>query len=118
MLAIVCLLRMCACTNVCVIVFLWFGTSVKAVWNFSLQGKNLIPAAPGNSRLNYTVLIGDTPCALTLSESQLLCEWPNLTGEHKVTVSKTPTLLTLFVVLHLKRALIPTLTNMCLYLCM
>ncbi|CAB1315450.1 unnamed protein product, partial [Coregonus sp. 'balchen'] len=49
-------------------------------------GKNLIPAAPGNSRLNYTVLIGDTPCVLTLSESQLLCEWPNLTGEHKVTV--------------------------------
>ncbi|CAB1354195.1 unnamed protein product [Coregonus sp. 'balchen'] len=32
------------------------------------------------------VLIGDTPCVLTLSESQLLCEWPNLTGEHKVTV--------------------------------
>uniref|UniRef100_A0A4W5P1B9 Plexin-A1 n=1 Tax=Hucho hucho TaxID=62062 RepID=A0A4W5P1B9_9TELE len=51
-----------------------------------LKGKNLIPAAPGNSRLNYTVLIGDTPCVLTLSESQLLCEWPNLTGEHKVRV--------------------------------
>uniref|UniRef100_A0A8C7IL90 Plexin-A1 n=1 Tax=Oncorhynchus kisutch TaxID=8019 RepID=A0A8C7IL90_ONCKI len=51
-----------------------------------LKGKNLIPAAPGNSRLNYTVLIGETPCVLTLSESQLLCEWPNLTGEHKVTV--------------------------------
>uniref|UniRef100_A0A8C2Z9J8 Plexin A1 n=1 Tax=Cyclopterus lumpus TaxID=8103 RepID=A0A8C2Z9J8_CYCLU len=51
-----------------------------------LKGRNLIPAAPGNARLNYTVLIGDTPCVLTLSESQLLCEWPNLTGEHKVTV--------------------------------
>lgn len=51
-----------------------------------LQGRNLIPAAPGNSRLNYTVLIGETPCILTLSESQLLCEWPNLTGQHKVTV--------------------------------
>uniref|UniRef100_A0A8C5GLS8 Plexin-A1 n=1 Tax=Gouania willdenowi TaxID=441366 RepID=A0A8C5GLS8_GOUWI len=51
-----------------------------------LKGRNLIPAAPGNSRLNYTVLIGETPCILTLSESQLLCEWPNLTGEHKVTV--------------------------------
>ncbi|KAM6980109.1 plexin-A1b [Aplochiton taeniatus] len=51
-----------------------------------LKGKNLIPAVPGNARLNYTVLIGDTPCVLTLSESQLLCEWPNLTGEHKVTV--------------------------------
>ncbi|MEQ2164294.1 Plexin-A1 [Goodea atripinnis] len=51
-----------------------------------LKGRNLIPAAPGNSKLNYTVLIGDTPCVLTLSESQLLCEWPNLTGEHKVTI--------------------------------
>uniref|UniRef100_A0A672ISZ3 Plexin-A2 n=1 Tax=Salarias fasciatus TaxID=181472 RepID=A0A672ISZ3_SALFA len=51
-----------------------------------LKGRNLIPAAPGNSKLNYTVLIGETPCVLTLSESQLLCEWPNLTGEHKVTV--------------------------------
>uniref|UniRef100_A0A4W6C4U6 Plexin A1 n=1 Tax=Lates calcarifer TaxID=8187 RepID=A0A4W6C4U6_LATCA len=51
-----------------------------------LKGRNLIPAAPGNAKLNYTVLIGETPCVLTLSESQLLCEWPNLTGEHKVTV--------------------------------
>ncbi|XP_051915637.1 plexin-A1-like isoform X1 [Hippocampus zosterae] len=48
-----------------------------------LKGRNLIP---GNSRLNYTVLIGETPCVLTLSESQLLCEWPNLTGQHKVTI--------------------------------
>lgn len=52
------------------------------------QGRNLIPSAPGNTKLNYTVLIGETPCVLTLSETQLLCEWPNLTGEHKVTVSK------------------------------
>uniref|UniRef100_A0A6Q2WZF5 Plexin-A1 n=1 Tax=Esox lucius TaxID=8010 RepID=A0A6Q2WZF5_ESOLU len=51
-----------------------------------LKGRNLIPAAPGNSRLNYTVFIGETPCVLTLSESQLLCEWPNLTGQHKVTI--------------------------------
>ncbi|XP_053704839.1 plexin-A1-like isoform X2 [Synchiropus splendidus] len=51
-----------------------------------LKGRNLIPAAPGSSRLNYTVLIGETPCVLTLSESQLLCEWPNLTGQHKVTI--------------------------------
>ncbi|CAL8402674.1 unnamed protein product, partial [Arctogadus glacialis] len=51
-----------------------------------LKGRYLIPAAPGNSKLNYTVFIGETPCILTLSESQLLCEWPNLTGEHKVTV--------------------------------
>lgn len=53
------------------------------------QGRNLIPSAPGNTKLNYTVLIGETPCVLTLSETQLLCEWPNLTGEHKVTVSKS-----------------------------
>uniref|UniRef100_A0A8C7GMH8 Plexin A1 n=1 Tax=Oncorhynchus kisutch TaxID=8019 RepID=A0A8C7GMH8_ONCKI len=51
-----------------------------------LKGRNLIPAAPGNSRLNYTVFIGETPCVLTLSETQLLCEWPNLTGQHKVTI--------------------------------
>ncbi|KAK7915393.1 hypothetical protein WMY93_011154 [Mugilogobius chulae] len=51
-----------------------------------LKGRNLIPLAPGNSKLNYTVLIGETPCVLTLSETQLLCEWPNLTGEHKVTI--------------------------------
>ncbi|KAI5628451.1 plexin-A1, partial [Silurus asotus] len=51
-----------------------------------LKGKNLIPAAPGNARLNYTVLIGEEPCVLTVSEAQLLCEWPDLTGQHKVTV--------------------------------
>ncbi|CAL1608558.1 unnamed protein product [Knipowitschia caucasica] len=51
-----------------------------------LKGQHLIPAAVGNSRLNYSVLIGETPCVLTLSETQLLCEWPDLTGEHKVTI--------------------------------
>ncbi|XP_072540713.1 plexin-A1b [Salminus brasiliensis] len=51
-----------------------------------LKGRNLIPPAAGNTRLNYTVLIGDEPCVLTVSETQLLCEWPNLTGQHKVTV--------------------------------
>ncbi|KAG7260025.1 hypothetical protein CRUP_014850 [Coryphaenoides rupestris] len=51
-----------------------------------LKGRNLVPAVPGASRLNYTVLIGETPCVLTLSENQLLCEWPNLTGQHKVTI--------------------------------
>ncbi|XP_062977439.1 plexin-A1 isoform X1 [Elgaria multicarinata webbii] len=51
-----------------------------------LKGRNLLPPAPGNFRLNYTVLIGDTPCALTVSETQLLCESPNLTGQHKVTI--------------------------------
>ncbi|NXI40334.1 PLXA1 protein, partial [Galbula dea] len=48
--------------------------------------QNLLPPAAGNSRLNYTVLIGDTPCILTVSETQLLCESPNLTGQHKVTI--------------------------------
>uniref|UniRef100_A0A5F8HA25 Plexin-A1 n=1 Tax=Monodelphis domestica TaxID=13616 RepID=A0A5F8HA25_MONDO len=51
-----------------------------------LKGRNLLPPASGNSRLNYTVLIGSTPCVLTVSETQLLCESPNLTGQHKVTV--------------------------------
>lgn len=51
------------------------------------KGRNLLPPAAGNSRLNYTVLIGDTPCTLTVSETQLLCESPNLTGQHKVTVN-------------------------------
>ncbi|RXN32550.1 plexin-A1 isoform X2 [Labeo rohita] len=51
-----------------------------------LKGKNLVPLAPGNYRLNYTVLIGDKPCVLTVSETQLLCEWPDLSGQHKVTI--------------------------------
>ncbi|XP_069040201.1 plexin A3 [Lepisosteus oculatus] len=51
-----------------------------------LKGKNLIPPAPGNTRLNYTVLIGETPCLLTVSESQLLCDSPDLTGEQRVTI--------------------------------
>lgn len=52
----------------------------------SFQGKNLIPAAPGNNRLNYTVLIGESPCLLTVSENQLLCDSPDLTGEQRVMV--------------------------------
>ncbi|XP_062451143.1 plexin-A2 isoform X1 [Rhea pennata] len=51
-----------------------------------LKGKNLCPPAPGGAKLNYTVLIGETPCAVTVSETQLLCEPPNLTGQHKVMV--------------------------------
>ncbi|KAK6488134.1 plexin-A4 [Huso huso] len=52
-----------------------------------LKGRNLLPPAPGgNARLNYTVLIGEKPCTLTVSETQLLCESPNLTGRHKVQV--------------------------------
>lgn len=57
-----------------------------AVWT-ALQGRNLVPSASGGARLNYTVLIGDTPCSLTVSDTQLLCEPPNLTGQHKVLVS-------------------------------
>uniref|UniRef100_A0A8C1LMQ6 Plexin A4 n=1 Tax=Cyprinus carpio TaxID=7962 RepID=A0A8C1LMQ6_CYPCA len=53
-----------------------------------LKGRNFLPPAPGgNGKLNYTVLIGDKPCTLTVSETQLLCESPNLTGRHKVLVS-------------------------------
>ncbi|KAG8132027.1 hypothetical protein E2320_009915, partial [Naja naja] len=52
-----------------------------------LKGKNLCPPASGGAKLNYTVLIGETPCTVTISETQLLCEPPNLTGQHKVMVS-------------------------------
>ncbi|XP_072571219.1 plexin-A2-like [Paramormyrops kingsleyae] len=51
-----------------------------------LKGRNLVPPASGGGRLNYTVLIGETPCSITVSETQLLCEPPNLTGQHKVLV--------------------------------
>uniref|UniRef100_A0A3P9QG52 Plexin A2 n=2 Tax=Poecilia reticulata TaxID=8081 RepID=A0A3P9QG52_POERE len=51
-----------------------------------LKGRNLIPPASGGAKLNYTVLIGETPCSVTVSESQLLCEPPNLTGQYKVVV--------------------------------
>uniref|UniRef100_A0A671WGU2 Plexin A2 n=1 Tax=Sparus aurata TaxID=8175 RepID=A0A671WGU2_SPAAU len=52
-----------------------------------LKGRNLVPPASGGVKLNYTVLIGETPCSVTVSESQLLCEPPNLTGQYKVMVS-------------------------------
>ncbi|XP_064778546.1 plexin-A2-like isoform X3 [Oncorhynchus masou masou] len=51
-----------------------------------LKGKNLVPPATGGVKLNYTVLIGETPCSVTVSETQLLCEPPNLTGQYKVMV--------------------------------
>ncbi|XP_067301897.1 plexin-A2 [Pseudorasbora parva] len=51
-----------------------------------LKGKNLVPLAPGGVKLNYTVLLGETPCSVTVSESQLLCEPPNLTGQYKIMV--------------------------------
>ncbi|GLD48436.1 plexin-A4, partial [Lates japonicus] len=50
-----------------------------------LKGRNFLPPTnSGNGKLNYTVLIGEKPCMLTVSETQLLCESPNLTGRHKV----------------------------------
>lgn len=56
----------------------------------SLQGRNFLPPTnSGNGKLNYTVLIGEKPCILTVSENQLLCESPNLIGRHKVLVSDT-----------------------------
>nr|XP_058906493.1 plexin-A3 isoform X3 [Kogia breviceps] len=50
------------------------------------NGKNLIPAAAGSSRLNYTVLIGGQPCTLTVSDTQLLCDSPSQTGRQPVMV--------------------------------
>ncbi|KAK3512201.1 hypothetical protein QTP70_000471 [Hemibagrus guttatus] len=51
-----------------------------------LKGRNLVPSAPGGSKLNYTVLVGDVPCLITVSETQLLCEPPPLTGQHRVMI--------------------------------
>ncbi|KAG9269133.1 plexin-A2 [Astyanax mexicanus] len=51
-----------------------------------LKGKNLVPSASGGVKLNYTVLLGETPCSVTVSDTQLLCEPPNLTGQYKVMV--------------------------------
>ncbi|XP_072521525.1 plexin-A2-like [Salminus brasiliensis] len=51
-----------------------------------LKGRNLVPPASGGSRLNYSVLVGDTPCPVTISEHQLLCEPPALSGQHRVTI--------------------------------
>ncbi|TSS48096.1 Plexin-A2 [Bagarius yarrelli] len=51
-----------------------------------LKGKNLVPPGSGGAKLNYTVLLGETPCSVTVSDTQLLCEPPNLTGQYKVMV--------------------------------
>uniref|UniRef100_A0A452R7S4 Plexin A3 n=1 Tax=Ursus americanus TaxID=9643 RepID=A0A452R7S4_URSAM len=59
---------------------------VKPGSHVVLKGKNLIPAAAGSSRLNYTVLIGGQPCALTVSDTQLLCDSPSQTGRQPVLV--------------------------------
>lgn len=72
----------------------------------SPQGKNLCPPTSGGAKLNYTVLVGDTPCAVTVSETQLLCEPPNLTGQHKVMVSLWVSTCLLFPVL--SQPLLPT----------
>ncbi|KAJ8381595.1 hypothetical protein SKAU_G00023730 [Synaphobranchus kaupii] len=50
-----------------------------------LKGRNFLPpTSGGNGKLNFSVLIGEQPCTLTVSDTQLLCESPNLTGRHKV----------------------------------
>ncbi|XP_033705096.1 plexin-A3 isoform X6 [Tursiops truncatus] len=59
---------------------------VKPGSHVVLKGKNLIPAAAGSSRLNYTVLIGGQPCTLTVSDTQLLCDSPSQTGRQPVMV--------------------------------
>lgn len=74
------------------------------------QGRNLVPPAPGGVRLNYTVLIGETPCSVTVSESQLLCEPPNLTGQYKVMVSRRSRRRLLFRLCHF--LLIPTVLTL------
>uniref|UniRef100_A0AAY5K495 Plexin-A2 n=1 Tax=Esox lucius TaxID=8010 RepID=A0AAY5K495_ESOLU len=51
-----------------------------------LKGRNLVPVPSAGVKLNYTVLIGETPCSVTVSETQLLCEPPNLTGQYKIMV--------------------------------
>ncbi|GAA6107030.1 plexin-A2 isoform X1 [Tachysurus ichikawai] len=51
-----------------------------------LKGKNLVPPGSGGVKLNYTVLLGEMPCSVTVSDTQLLCEPPNLTGQYKVMV--------------------------------
>uniref|UniRef100_A0A8C2Q4D9 Plexin A2 n=1 Tax=Cyprinus carpio TaxID=7962 RepID=A0A8C2Q4D9_CYPCA len=50
-----------------------------------LNTNGILEQKPG-VKLNYTVLIGETPCSVTVSESQLLCEPPNLTGQYKIMV--------------------------------
>uniref|UniRef100_A0A674GRQ0 Plexin-A2 n=1 Tax=Taeniopygia guttata TaxID=59729 RepID=A0A674GRQ0_TAEGU len=62
------------------------GSNLDVIQEPRIRVKNLCPPAPGGAKLNYTVLIGETPCAVTVSETQLLCEPPTLTGQHRVTV--------------------------------
>uniref|UniRef100_A0A7N4NKZ4 Plexin-A3 n=1 Tax=Sarcophilus harrisii TaxID=9305 RepID=A0A7N4NKZ4_SARHA len=59
---------------------------IKPGSHIILKGKNLIPVASGSSRLNYTVLIGGQPCALTVSDTQLLCDSPTQTGKQPVMI--------------------------------
>lgn len=51
-------------------------------------GPHLLPLAPRQPR--STIGVTSPRCALTVSETQLLCESPNLTGQHKVTASTPP----------------------------
>lgn len=70
----------------------WYCTTVLYLY-LLLQGKNLIPpVAGGNMKLKYFMFIGEKPCTVTVSDVQLLCESPNLTGRHKVMVSTSKTL--------------------------
>lgn len=73
--------------SVLCLIYCYFMQFLYIVSLLVLQGRNLVPSASGGARLNYTVLIGDTPCSVTVSDTQLLCEPPNLTGQHKVLVS-------------------------------
>lgn len=66
--------------------YLWTVLHLSSPLPSRKKGRNLVPSASGGARLNYTVLIGNMPCSLTVSDTQLLCEPPNLTGQHKVLV--------------------------------
>uniref|UniRef100_UPI00358E64EF plexin-A1-like n=1 Tax=Myxine glutinosa TaxID=7769 RepID=UPI00358E64EF len=48
-----------------------------------LKGRHIIPQ---DGKLNYSVMIGDTECEVTVSENQILCEPLSITGLHPVEV--------------------------------
>lgn len=59
---------------------------LKPISVIILKGRNLLPPAAENSQLNYRVLVRDTLCTLTVSNTQLFCKLPNLTGQHRIRV--------------------------------
>ncbi len=76
-----------AFTKISVLLVFRLSFALTKFCECDFQGRNFLPPTPGgNGKLNYTVLIGDRPCTLTVSDTQLLCESPNLTGRHKVLV--------------------------------